>query len=105
MASSVASEQAFSSASITISKHCNCLDSDIVEALQCLKSLNDQDLMSPVSANVAEEERFLDDADRQPTNREGTSNEAVNDDKDWTLEGLVEDAEVDDMIGDDTNVA
>ena len=67
MASSVASERAFSSAGITISKRRNRLDGDIVEALQCLKSLNSQDLM-PVCNNVADEEKFLDNADQQPTN-------------------------------------
>ena len=40
MASSIASEQTFSAAGITISKRHNCLNRDIVEALQCLKSLN-----------------------------------------------------------------
>jgi len=39
MVSSVASERAFSSAGITISNRRNRLDSDIVEALQGLKSL------------------------------------------------------------------
>ena len=39
MASSVSSEQAFSSAGITISKRRNRLKGDIVEALQCLKCL------------------------------------------------------------------
>jgi hypothetical protein len=39
MASSVSSEQAFSSAGITISKHRNCLKGDIVEALQCLECM------------------------------------------------------------------
>jgi hAT family C-terminal dimerisation region len=39
MASSVSSEQSFSAAGITISKRCNQLKRDIVEALQCLKCL------------------------------------------------------------------
>ena len=37
MASSILSECAFSSAGITITKHCNHLKADVVEALQCLK--------------------------------------------------------------------
>ncbi|KIK81928.1 hypothetical protein PAXRUDRAFT_65288, partial [Paxillus rubicundulus Ve08.2h10] len=37
MATSVSSEQAFSSAGIMIGKHCSQLTGDIVEALQCLK--------------------------------------------------------------------
>jgi hypothetical protein len=39
MASSVSSERAFSSAGITISKRRNRLKGDIVEAMQCLKSI------------------------------------------------------------------
>ncbi|KAF5314033.1 hypothetical protein D9611_006951 [Ephemerocybe angulata] len=45
MASSVSSERAFSAAGITISKRCNRLKKDIVEALQILKSLLQKDLM------------------------------------------------------------
>ena len=37
--SSVLSKRGFSSAGITISKWCNCLNADIVEALQCLKAV------------------------------------------------------------------
>ena len=101
MASSVASEQAFSAAGITISKRRNCLDGDIVEALQCLKSLNNQNLVSRVYTNVANEEIFLDDADQLPANRQGTATEVVNQDEDWTLDALVEDASDDNDVGDD----
>ena len=104
MASSVASERAFSSAGITISKRRNRLDGDIVEALQCLKSLNNNNLTPTVCTNVADEERFLDDADQQPANREGTVHEVVDNDEDWTLEGVAEDAGDDDDFGDDANV-
>jgi hypothetical protein len=45
MASSVSSEQAFSSAGITISKRRNRLKGDIVEALQCLKCMIHQNLI------------------------------------------------------------
>ena len=45
MASSVSSERAFSSASITISKRRNRLKGIIVEALQCLKCLYHNDLI------------------------------------------------------------
>jgi hypothetical protein len=37
MASSVLGKQAFSQGGITISKHCNGLKGDIVDALQCVK--------------------------------------------------------------------
>ena len=43
--SSLLSEWAFSSADITINKHCNQLKSDIVEALQFLKCLIRRDLI------------------------------------------------------------
>ena len=49
MASSVSSERAFSPVGITISKWCNCLDANIVEALQCLKSHQDLMLRDVVS--------------------------------------------------------
>ena len=39
MGSSVLSERAFLSVGITITKHCNWLKGDIVEAMQCLKSI------------------------------------------------------------------
>ena len=45
MASSISSERAFSSAGITISKRCNRLKGDIVEALQILKCLFHHDLI------------------------------------------------------------
>ena len=45
MASSVSSERAFSAAGITISKRRGSLKCDIVEALQCLKSLINSDLI------------------------------------------------------------
>src|ERR1700731_3706473 len=45
MASSVSSEHAFSSAGFTITKHCNCLQGDIVEALQFLKCIFHHDLI------------------------------------------------------------
>ena len=101
MASSVASERAFSAAGITISKRRNCLDTDIVEALQCLKSLNSEDLMLSVLPNIAEEEKFLDDADQRPANREGSAEDTVEDAEDWTLEAVAEDANDKDEVRDD----
>ena len=77
MASSVSSERAFSSAGITICKRRNRLDSDIVEALQCLKSFIQQDLMVREFVSVADEEAELDYLDTQPTNQDQTTSEAV----------------------------
>jgi hypothetical protein len=45
MASSVSSERAFSAAGITISKQCNRLKDDIVEALECLKALIHREIL------------------------------------------------------------
>ena len=91
MASSVASERAFSSAGITISKCRNRLDGDIVEAIQCLKSLNNPDLILRALPNVTDEEALLDEADLQLANQDGSAVDIVNDAEDWTWETLVED--------------
>ena len=92
MASSVASERAFSSAGITISKCRNCLDGDIVEAIQCLKSLNNPNLMLRALPNVTDEEALLDNADLQLANQDGSAVDIVNDAEGWTWEAVVEDA-------------
>jgi hypothetical protein len=63
-ASSVASERAFSSAGITISKRRSCLNADIVEALQCLKSLiSREDLVLRSYPSLADEEVTMDNTD------------------------------------------
>ena len=96
MASSVASERAFSSAGITICKRRNRLDGDIVEVLQCIKSFLHQDLMVRIFLSVADEEILLDDADNQPANQVGTASEAVRAAEDWTWEDVVEELGGDD---------
>ena len=100
MASSVASKRAFSAAGITISKRRNRLDSDIVEALQCLKSLKSQDLMRAYPS-VADEEILLDDADLQPVNQDGSTHDVVGEAEEWTFEAVVEDAGGEDASDDD----
>ena len=92
MASSVASKRTFSSAGITISKCHNRLDGDIVEAIQCLKSLNTQDLMLRVFLNITDKETLLDNADQQLANQEGSVVDVVINVEDWTWEAVVEDA-------------
>ena len=77
MALSVSSERVFSSAGITISKRCNRLDGDIVEALQCLKSFIHEDIMVRDLNMVAEEEVELDQVDKQYANQDRTTIEAV----------------------------
>lgn len=63
MASSVSSERSFSAAGITISKHCNRLKEDIIEALQCLKCLYHEDIIFREVVTVAEIEAEMDDAE------------------------------------------
>ena len=77
MASLVSSEQAFSSAGITICKWRNQLDGDIVEALQCLKSFIHEDIMERDFAMVAEEEEDMDHFNVQDANQDQTTSEAV----------------------------
>ena len=48
-------------AGITISKHCNRLKGDIIEALQCLKCLYCQDLIFREVITCSEEEDILDE--------------------------------------------
>jgi hypothetical protein len=99
MASSVSSERAFSSAGITISKRRNRLDGDIVEALQCLKTLIHQDLMSRDVTTIAEEEARLDCADEQRGNADYTTSEIVDaDDVDMLLSDGEGDANMDDDV-------
>jgi hypothetical protein len=89
MASSVSSERAFLSAGITISKRRNHLDADIVEALQCLKSLPRQDLLLQDVPSVADEEARLDDDDKQHVNQVGTASEVVEGQEDCTWEEVL----------------
>ena len=60
MASSVSSERAFSAAGITISKCCNKLKEDIVEALQCLKCLYCEELIFCEVLSSKDEELDMD---------------------------------------------
>ena len=84
MASSVSSKRAFSSAGITISKRRNRLDSDIVEALQCLKALLGQDIaLKFIPCSVADEETHLDNANMQAINQDGSASEIVEGAEDW----------------------
>ena len=58
MGSSVLSERAFSSAGITISKCCNWLQADVVEALQFLKCLIQKELIycKPQPSSILKQE-------------------------------------------------
>ena len=95
MASLVSSESAFSAAGITISKHRNRLTGDIVEALQCLKTLIHQDLLFCDVASASQDEKDLDLADQDPANDEADASEVVRDGEDWSWDNLVEGLEDD----------
>ena len=74
MASSVSSERAFSSAGITISKWCNRLKPDVVEALQCLKFMIKQDLFFQFDPSIAADEMKQEDATSEQDLDGGDSN-------------------------------
>jgi hAT family C-terminal dimerisation region len=72
MASSISSERAFSQGGITISKCCNRLKGDIVEALQCIKCAIRYDLLfretgpSSLDEDNIDEYEVEDDPGEQP---------------------------------------
>ena len=90
MASSVSSESAFSAAGITISKHRNRLEGDIIEALQCLKSFIHQDLIFREVISATQEEEDLDLADEDPANHEANASDVLHNGEDWSRDNLVE---------------
>ena len=102
MASSVSSERAFSSAGITICKRCNQLNSDIIEALQCLKAFIHEDIMVRDFATVAEEEEDMDQLDEQLANQDQTTSEAVGWGEDDLSDRQVSSVE-NDVEGDETD--
>jgi len=63
MASSVSSKRAFSSAGITLSKRRNCLQANIVKALQFLKCMFHNDLIFREVCSLVEEEIYSDLSD------------------------------------------
>jgi hypothetical protein len=89
MASSISSEQAFSSAGITISKHRNRLKGDIIEALQCLKCMIQKHLIfrhDPAST-IAKEIADLEDVPENELKPESSWDEMVLLDKEVDAEG------------------
>jgi hypothetical protein len=100
----VASERAFSSAGITISKHRSCLNADIVKALQCLKSLiSCEDLVLRSYPSLADEEVTMDNTDRQCTNQDGTSHDVVDEEAVWDFEAITEDVNIDNNNNNNNN--
>ena len=105
MASSVSSERAFLSVGITICKQCNCLDADIVKALQCLKSLIHQDLMVHLMVqdvvSIADEEHDLNYVDEQPANQDRTAIKVVDAGDDFSWGAVLDDG---DGVAEDTEI-
>ena len=93
MASSVSSESTAPSA--TTSKHCNQLEWDTVEALRCIRSFTRQDLCFRHVVSAAQEEEYLDLADREPANHEASSSDIVSDGERWSWDELDEGLETD----------
>jgi hypothetical protein len=89
MASSVSSEQAFSSVGITISKHCNHLKGDIVEALQCLKCMIRNNLIFPQdpTSTIMKEIADLEDVPKNELKSESSWDEMVLLDEEVDAEG------------------
>ncbi|OJT08055.1 Zinc finger BED domain-containing protein RICESLEEPER 2 [Trametes pubescens] len=98
MAASVSSERAFSAAGITIAKRCSCLKADIVEALQCLKSLLFHELLFPELPSSLVEADI--DAQGEPASGAPVVTPAGNTSpqvtSSWDAEILVEDNDADD---------
>ena len=71
----MSSECAFSSAGITLSKRRNCLQADIVEALQFLKCIFHHDLIFRKESTLKEEELLLDPSRDASENSENVQKE------------------------------
>ena len=97
MASSVSSEQAFSSAGITISKHQNRFKPDVVEAFQCLKFMIKRDLFfwfdpSIPADEMQEEEEAASGLDSEVSDKNGKSWDEM-----WIVDN--DDDEVEGVLG------
>ena len=96
MSSSVSSERAFSQGGITVTKLCNCLKGDIVEALQCVKCTIRHDLLFQESApsSVVEAE-FNSDKDSRDSGNDGRGSETAEGWDEMFLDGDEDDIEMD----------
>ena len=93
MASSVSSEQAFSSAGIIISKLWNRLKPDVVEALQCLKFMIKQDLFFRFDPSIATDE--MQEVAASESDSEANDKNA----KSWDEMWIIDDDEVEGVLG------
>lgn len=97
MASSVSSERAFSQGGITISKWCNWLKGDVVEALQCVKCAIRHDLLfrKPGPLSVVEEELQVDEFEIEGGLGEKSEDAEKAEDKGWDGLLLDDDGDLD----------
>lgn len=79
-----------SAAGIVISKYHNQLEGDIVEALECLKSVRHQDLFYHDVVSAAQEEVTLDLVDQDLANYPANSSEFVHGGEGWSWDELAE---------------
>ena len=99
MASSVSSEQAFSSAGITISKRRNRLKPDVVEALQCLKFMIKRDLFFRFDPSIAADE-MQEEEEEEEEAASGLEEEANGKNgKSWDEMWIVDDDDDDEVEG------
>ena len=85
MAASVSSERAFSAAALTITKHCNRLKGDIVEALQVLRMMYNHDLIFPETAPSSAVEIALEEESEMKEGG-GDKGKEKEEDLSWNLE-------------------
>ena len=107
MSSSVSSEHAFSQVGLTISKCRNCLKSDIVEALQCIKCAIRHDLLfrEPAPSSIVEVKESDDESDDQELENVSTGKDSglgepggeESDVEELSWDGLLIEDEDDDM--------
>jgi len=96
MSSSVSSERAFSQGGITVTKLCNCLKGDIVEALQCVKCMIRHDLLFQESApSSVVEAKFNSDKDSRDSGNDGRGSETAEGWDEMFLDGDEDDIEMD----------
>lgn len=101
MASSVSSKRAFSSAGITISKRRNCLQGDVVKALQCLKRIIRKDLLLRHLEAMPDDDTNNEEFDLEAGNGGGDDKEKQGHADDcecgccWSWDALIEELEAD----------
>ena len=86
---------AFSSAGITISKHCNRLKGDIIEALQCLKIIYRNDLLFREVVGTMDLEREMEETELYVPGEDDNDWEDVDDGEGFSWDQLIVDIDED----------